>query len=198
MQTTNTRVSHYNGIAPSVRGTGIAILTIAGEVTARDTCRIAIKKLTGPKLLHLQCNEFLNFILRPNLQVRSICIEAPSLGSQNRADDMGQVRGAYNLCCMLNFWPGAIPREIPPNSLKKFFSGIGSANKNKMIAAAIAKGWDVNTDDEADAAGLAELAWALHDESLTLTRKQLEAIRGIENMAKFPISKQTHFKTLNI
>ena len=193
---------HYIGIDPSKRGTGIGLLTVQKNKIIKRTVRIAIEKISGPQLLHLQCNAFIEFIQKHTdenmCRIFGICIEAPSLGSTNRADDMGQVRGAFNLCCMLNFWPFAMPTEIPPNSLKKFFTGNGGASKDAMVAAALASGWEVDTHDEADSAGLAELAWALHDESLVLSRKQLEAIKGIREMNQSTVSKPTNQKILNI
>ena len=202
MPTSNARIRRYIGIDASLRGTGIALLQLYGNEITRKTLRIAIERIRGPELLHLQCNAFLDFICKHTdesmSRVFGICIEAPSIGSVNRADDMGQIRGAYNLCCMQNFWPWAMPTEIPPNSLKKFFTGNGSASKDSMVYAAKEVGWEVDTHDEADAAGLAELAWALHDDSCTLTRKQLEAIKGIREMNQSTVSKPTNQKILNI
>jgi len=194
---TKARPRHYIGIDPSVRGTGIAIISIRGTSISRQTLRIALKE-HGPALLYLQCNAFLEFVDCFNGDVKGICIEGPSLGSTNRADAMGQVRGAYNLCCMQNFWPGAHPLEIPPTSLKKFFASVGTASKEDMLAAAMAGGWNVGSEDEADAAGLAELARALHDNSIALPRKQLEAIKGIREMSQSIQLGLAQNKTTNI
>ncbi len=191
------RTSHYIGIDPSVRGTGIAILSITGTKVERQTMKIALKE-NGAALLYLQCNTFLNFIGARKEGVIGVCLEGPSLHSVTRADAMGQVRGAYNLCCMQTFWPNALPREIPPTSLKKFFSGRGTASKEDMVSAATLRGWNVGSDDEADAAGLAELARALHDTSISLTRKQLEALKGIESMGQSPGLALAKNKTLNV
>ena len=193
------KARHYIGIDPSLRGTGIAIVSIYGTKVVRKTLRIGLTE-DGPLLLYLQCKEFIDFIHTytgdSGALVKGICIEAASHGSTRRADAAGQVRGAYNLCCMQNFWPG--PIEIPPNSLKKFFAGTGTASKERMIEAANKQGWEVTSDDEADAAGLAELAWAMDDETLPLTRKQLEAIKGIREMDQPSGQSFTHNKTLNI
>lgn len=110
-----------------------------------------------------------------------VCIEGPSLHSTNQADKLGQVRGVLELMSLDHFGD---PLEIPPSSLKKFATGNGLASKSKMIQSAVRQGWIVSNDDEADAAWLAELAYALHDDTLTLTRKQLEAIRGIQNIGQ--------------
>lgn len=197
MATPKARARHYIGIDPSARGTGVALLSVSDARVERQTIRIALKE-SGAALLYLQCNAFLNFIGECKSDIAGICIEGPSLGSTNRADTMGQVRGAFNLCCMQSFWPGAIPREVPPSSLKKFFTGVGSASKLEMESAAVERGWDTGSNDEADAAGLAELARALHDPEMALTRKQLEAIKGIKDMdnpTKLALAKN---KTLNV
>jgi len=184
MTTPKARTSHYIGIDPSTRGTGIAILSVTEGSLHQQTLRIALKE-DGPALLYLQCNVFKNFIRDArchNDKIVGICIEGPSLNSTNRADALGQVRGAYNLFCMQEFWPSAYPKEVPPTSLKKFFVGNGTASKAEMKEAATARGWDVRSDDEADAAGLAELARALVDNDMVLTRKQLEAVKSIRGL----------------
>lgn len=186
MLTSKARTRHYIGIDPSLRGTGIAIISIYGNKIIKRTLRIGLSE-NGPLLLYLQCNQFIQFIEDcigedGHYEIRGICIEAASLQSTRRADAAGQVRGAYNLCCMQKFYPPVVPREVPPTSLKKFFAGTGTGTKERMVTAAEEHGWDVESDDEADAAGLAELAYALDDESLLLTRKQLEAIKGINEM----------------
>ncbi len=184
-----------------MRGTGIALISIREGEVHRRTLRIA-KKENGPMLLYLQCNEFLEFLRKHTdesiSRVFGICTEGAALRSQRMADAAGQVRGAYHLCCMENIWPPAVPTEVPPTSLKKFLAGNGSAQKDKMIQAAQALGWDVDSDDEADAAGLAELAWALHDDTRTLTRKQLEAIKGIRDMDQPSGAMHAQNKLLNI
>ncbi len=201
MPTSNARLRHYIGIDPSLRGTGIALVSVKGTVVIRRTLRIALPD-AGPMLLYLQCNQFIKFIHQyvgdVGAGVFGICIEAASHGSTRQADAAGQIRGAYNLCCIQHFWPGVIPLEIPPTSLKKFSSGTGIASKERMIEAAESRGWTVGSDDEADAAGLAELAWALDDDTLPLTRKQLEALKGIREMDQPSGRSFTHNKTLNI
>ena len=197
MTTPKARTRHYIGIDPSLRGTGVAILSISGTKTERQTLRIALKE-NGAALLYLQCNTFLNFVGDKKKNVVGVCIEGPSIHSTTQADSMGQIRGAYNLCCMQSFWPGALPREVPPTSLKKFFAGFGGANKDAMQKAALSQGWCIESDDEADAAGLAELARALHDPKTSLSRKQLEALKGVEDMGQESRMVLARNKTLNI
>ena len=201
MHTPKARLRHYIGIDPSLRGTGIALLSVEETEVTRRTLRIGLPD-DGPVLLYLQCNAFLEFVgetVGYNLcSISGICIEGGSFGSTRRADSAGQIRGAYLLCCIQNFGLNVIPREVPPTSLKKFFAGTGTASKERMIAAAESCNWTVESDDEADAAGLAELAWAMHDETLPITRKQLEAIKGIRDMDQPSGRSFAHNKSLNI
>lgn len=44
--------------------------------------------------------------------------------------------------------------EVPLQTIKKYLAGNGRADKPQMIAAARARGFDVKTDDEADALGI--------------------------------------------
>jgi len=107
------------------------------------------------------------------------CIEGPSHGSTNRADDLGQLRGVL----LLSLHDLKIPTTvIPPTVLKKFGARRGDASKEKMLKAAEQEfGILLGTqDDMADALWLAQLARAL-TEDIKLTRPQLEVVYGIRN-----------------
>lgn len=110
-------------------------------------------------------------------EIAAACVEGPSLKSRNNADDMGQIRGTF-LYVLADL--GIETAKIPPASLKKFATGNGAANKDQMIRAA-RKTWPkvyFTTDDAADAAWLAAMCQALH-EDVRVTPSQLAAIRGI-------------------
>lgn len=188
MDNENTRTRHYAGIDPAKRNTGVAVISICDDVVIKRTTRIKIpQKVNGISLLidlRSAVTDFLNRTLYNSLLSAS-AIEGPSLYSVNRADDLGQVRGVLSL--VLSDVSLSLPHIIPPTSLKKFATGNGSAKKENMVEAAIQNGWGELTEDEADAAWLAEFAWAL-TETRKLTRKQLEAIRGTTKKS----SKKTH------
>jgi crossover junction endodeoxyribonuclease RuvC len=85
---------------------------------------------------------------------------------------------------------------IPPTSLKKFATGQGTASKERMTVAAQREwpGVDFPTDDAVDAAWLAALARALHDD-IPVTSSQLSAIRGIRDSRTkqvFRLNKRTN------
>ncbi len=178
----------YVGIDPSIRSTGCAVL---GENEAPVTRILKAPKERGAACLAYIRDRFKEVV--PGGATYA-CIEGPSLGSINRPDDLGQVRGIF----LLTLFDAGIPvTVIPPQSLKKFASK-GGASKARMIEAA-EKEFDleITSDDLADALWLAKLAHALHDDSIRLTRKQLEVIYGIRN----PKSKRTisdRGKTINI
>lgn len=50
--------------------------------------------------------------------------------------------------------------EVHVSTLKKYATGSGNADKETMVGMAIARGWEPETDDEADA--LWVLDWGLH------------------------------------
>lgn len=162
----------YIGIDPSIRSTGCAVLD------DDDSPTVGILKAPqergAPCLANIR-DQFRAIV--PGTATYA-CIEGPSLGSVNRADDLGQVRGIF----LLTLFDAGIPvTVVPPQSLKKFASK-GGASKARMIEAAEKEfGLEITSDDIADALWLAKLAHALHDDSIRLTRKQLEVIYGIRN-----------------
>lgn len=162
----------YVGIDPSLRSTGCAILT---ENQDPQTHLFKTAHARGVGRLASLRDQFKTAM--PGGATYA-CIEGPSLGSVNRADDLGQVRGIF----LLTLFDAGIPVTIvPPQSLKKFASK-GGASKSRMIEAAEKEfGLEISSDDIADALWLARLAHALHDDSIRLTRKQLEVIYGIRN-----------------
>jgi len=178
----------YVGIDPSLRSTGCAVL---GENQHPQTALFTAPKARGVVRLAQLRDQFKSLL--PGTATYA-CIEGPSLGSINRADDLGQVRGVF----LLTLHDAGIPvTVIPPQSLKKFASK-GGASKERMIEAAEKEfGLEIDSDDIADALWLARLAHALHDDNIRLTRKQLEVIYGIRN----PKNKRTisdRGKTINI
>jgi crossover junction endodeoxyribonuclease RuvC len=67
---------------------------------------------------------------------------------------------------------GVETMEIPPSRLKRYATGNGRADKEAMIAAALADGAEPRNDDEADAYWLRHLGRAAHGlEPLTLPHR---------------------------
>jgi Holliday junction resolvasome RuvABC endonuclease subunit len=164
-------LASYIGIDPSPTKTGLARITPDGLET-----KLLTTKLRGVERLRFYRDELKKF-LELSGQIVGVCIEGPSLGSINRADDLGQLRGVLEVCAM-DFCTDIV--VVAPTSLKKYLAGHGGAKKDAMIRAA-QKQWDVLlSEDEADAAGLAAIARALHDSSWLTRRAEYEVIDGIK------------------
>ena len=181
------RSRSYIGIDPSIRRTGIAIINCPPDEPFIRKTRLLKPPTEEDESVRLQylrakAEEFINEF--GNLPLIGSAIEGPSLYSVNQADKLGEVRGVLRvLLADLGDFP---PTEVPPTSLKKFATGNGGAKKEKMIVTA-KKLWGTLSEDEADAAWLAELALALDEpfqRIVPLTRKQLEAIQGIREMSQ--------------
>lgn len=70
--------------------------------------------------------------------------------------------------------------EVPPTSLKKFVTGKGNVKKEMMLKE-VYKRWniDCDTNDEADAVGLAYMGMAL-DGKLKLPKANMDALKKIQ------------------
>ncbi len=86
-----------------------------------------------------------------------VCIEGFSFGSRGRGlTGLAELRGVL-LDHMADLTNDI--QEVPPASLKQFFTGSGKASKEDMLAAALEHGFDCGKDhNQADAYALAQ--WA--------------------------------------
>lgn len=177
------RTRFYAGIDPAKRNVGVAIIAVTEKSVDRKTTLVHTSQdVNGVQLLIELRSKVDSFVkkITGHLLLTASAIEGPSLYSVNRADDLGQVRGVLSL--VLADYGLKIPEIIPPSSLKKFATGRGDAQKHTMVAMAVPN-WGELTEDEADAAWLAEFAWALNEDR-PLTRKQTEAVCGIRQEKK--------------
>ena len=165
-------LASYIGIDPSPTKTGLARITPDGLET-----KLLTTKLRGVERLRFYRDELKKF-LELSGQIVGVCIEGPSLGSINRADDLGQLRGVLEVCAM-DFCTDIV--VVAPTSLKKFATGNGGAKKEAMIRAAEKKWGVVLGEDEADAAWMAFLSQAVYGNADRLTRAQMEVVRGIKS-----------------
>jgi Holliday junction resolvasome RuvABC endonuclease subunit len=177
---TTTPSRFYLGIDPALLSTGVAIV-------GPETCSVIVscpKDLKEGARLKYHVDRLREFVKNYG-EIQAACIEGPSLRSQNRADDMGQIRGTF-MYVLAEL--GIETAKIPPNTLKKYATGNGSADKERMVRAAQKKwpGVQFKTDDAADAAWLAALAQALH-EDVRVTASQLAVLRGIRFANPKPI-----------
>jgi len=187
------------GIDPSIRSTGIAVISCPPEGLWIRKTRLIKTSANTDEALRLQYlrNQAEDFIKEfGDVPLAGSTVEDPSIYSVNQADKLGEVRGVFKV--LLTDLGEHPPTGIPPTSLKKFATGNGSAKKEKLIQSAYPL-WGPLSEDEADAAWLAELALALDEPfKITLTRKQLEAIQGIREMSKPKTKSPRGGRELNI
>jgi crossover junction endodeoxyribonuclease RuvC len=151
------------GIDPSATGTALMALDAAtGELV--QSLRISTKLTGVNRLIHIR-KEIANYFARMALAgtVTHVCIEGYSYGSQaSQAHKLGEVGGIVKLGVSALRGLAAYPTIIPPQKLKKYALGDGSAKKEKMILGVYKKwGVEYKTNDEVDAYALARLAQAL-------------------------------------
>ena len=115
----------YIGIDPSLSKTGLACISKDGLTT-----RLVKTPLTGVERLRYYRDELKTFLEMALLKgkILCVCIEGPSLGSINRADDLGQLRGVLSVCAR-DYCENVV--VVAPTSLKKFATGGGGAKKEK-------------------------------------------------------------------
>ncbi|MNO43382.1 Crossover junction endodeoxyribonuclease RuvC [compost metagenome] len=71
--------------------------------------------------------------------------------------------------------------NVAPSQLKKFVSGNHQAKKSEMMKAVYKKwGFDTDSDNIADAYGLAKLAEAIHNDNTEMTKYELEVVQKIK------------------
>jgi Holliday junction resolvasome RuvABC endonuclease subunit len=161
------------GIDPSLNSSGIAI--VSGEKCWAYVLKPG--KLRDGKRLKYQMDR-LKEILAGFGEISSAGIEGPAYEAATRADDMGQIRGAY--LYVLEDLGIETVTKLPPTSVKKYATGNGSASKEVVLAAA-KREWPettFETDDASDAAWMAAIARALQ-ESVPVTPAQNLILRGI-------------------
>lgn len=168
--------SSYVGIDPSLTKTGFATVSSGGSyiLTIRPKDERGVLRL---KYYRDALREHLEFIVRRYGPIKRICIEDAAMHATNRADALGQLRGVLAVCA--HDFCDAI-QYVEPTRLKKYATGSGGADKEKLIQTALSETGRTLTDDEADAFWLAHLAWAL-SEDFPLKRHQMEVIHGIRN-----------------
>ena len=178
-----TTTKHYIGIDPSINSTGVAVRSHAEGTIQKVTLTIqpSVKLDTFPRMLYTQnaVEEFLKITCQEG-EVISACIEGSSYDSSGKHDELGQNRGILKFTLYQLF--RIIALQPAPTSLKKFASDYGAATKETMITRANRRGWTIakGDDDAADAAHLADLAYAcIHFKEGRLTRKQLEVVNTL-------------------
>ncbi len=152
----------WGGIDPSLRSTGIAVITDRVLYTYR--IKTKSPKSTGVLRL-IEFDWYLRNEFKDMWNPKKLGIEGYAFGAQNtRAHSIGELGGVFRLA--LHDW--SIPWFIaPPTVVKKFVTGKGNVKKGQ-VQVGLYKKWrlDITDEDEADAAALALMAM-YHDKLLT-------------------------------
>lgn len=162
----------FLGIDQSLRGTGLCLLSEAGEVLSLKTVRLGASRGAA----RLACIHAA--VLAQLSSVTFVAMEGYSYNSTSRHFDLGEVGGVLKL--MLH------EREIPflsvaPCALKKYATGNSEASKEAMMEAAHKHGIDVHDDNQADAFFLADVARQFSLDLCPRNRCQLEVLHQLKS-----------------
>lgn len=166
----------YLGIDASLEGTGLCLVSDAGLVLRQMT--IDPKGLRSMSRLALIKSETAAFLPGPPRLVKA-AVEGYAYGAVNQAFSLGEVGGVLRLLLHEHGIPYV---DVPPVNLKKWATGRTEADKDEMVAAAVADGARPGDHNQADAYFLARIALALSDDSPETRprqRSKLEVIRSI-------------------
>lgn len=163
------------GFDPSLTSSGAVILGL--EDASLQTHRtIDGSKLRGPERLHrirLVMTELVKL-----WKVELVAIEGYAYGKFMKREALGELGGVLRLALYDLRVPYIV---IAPSSMKKFVTGKGNADKDEVMTAVSEKyGHNFDTDDEADAFGLALMAaLTLNSQATKTTAAQNDIIREL-------------------
>jgi Holliday junction resolvasome RuvABC endonuclease subunit len=181
-------MASYLGIDASLEGTGLGLVSDDGIVILRT---LNPQGLRGMARLAFIKAETIAFLPQASLlgkgPIAGAAVEGYAYNAVNQAFSLGEVGGILRLVL---YEHGIRHVDVPPASLKKYATGSSEADKDAMIAAAIAAGASPGDDNQADAYFLARVALALgegHVLGRPRERAKLEVIRSLTN----PIPRKT-------
>jgi crossover junction endodeoxyribonuclease RuvC len=161
----------YMGIDPSLTSTGVCVIykggchafTLVPHKSLKAEARLAWFELEFEKLLE-------------RFTIRNVAIEGYSFGSKGAAFNIGEHGGVLRLALFKHAPSWSV---VPPQTLKKFATGSGGADKEAVSKELYKRfGVDLIQNDAVDAAGLALFAMALdgHSGAMNLTLAQLTTL----------------------
>jgi Holliday junction resolvasome RuvABC endonuclease subunit len=143
-------MSRVVGLDLSLTGTGIASIGEHG-FDAIETIKTPKAKIEGHERLH----RILNAVTGHTFGADLVVVEGPSFGSQGNA--LHQMGGLWWLVTH-RLWSTSVPYIIAtPSQVKKFATGSGTADKDRVIAETVRR-WprlDIRDNNQADALNLA-------------------------------------------
>lgn len=165
---------HYVGVDQSLRSTGVVVLDADGSLL--HSWAIRPTGLRGAeRLLYIRRS------IEPHLSPEHrAAMEAYSYGSTGKLFELGELGGVIKMTMLERGVPCV---TVAPAALKKFLTGDSQASKGK-IGVILKERFNLcfNSDDEADAFGLARIARALHLNE-ALTRAEAEVLKTLRAAA---------------
>ncbi|MNW43548.1 Crossover junction endodeoxyribonuclease RuvC [compost metagenome] len=166
-------MTRFAGIDPS-GNTGLTVKDVNETIIAREVI-LPLPLSTSHGDIFKYCELILSHIPIDSV----VCIENVSHLSKGQAVHFQHVLAGFLRYLLelhkINYY------NVAPSQLKKFVTGNHQAKKSEMMKDVYRKwGFDAETDNIADAYGLAKLAEAIHNEKLELTKYELEVVQKIK------------------
>lgn len=168
----------------------------ASTGTAQETVFDFSPKAVGSgmeRIQHVHQTLFVHFERHSILgQTTHICYEGYAYGARYRREELGELGAAMKLA-LAEVFPEHVERRIhavAPTTVKKFVTGSGQADKDKMLLAVYMRWkYEASSHDAADAYALARIADALATPEPPELRYQQEVLATIRNPPKKTRSK---------
>lgn len=183
---------YYLGLDLSLTGSGIVLLDKDCKVEFAITLK---NKLVGMERLQYIRNEIATMV--DDAEPNCICIENYAMGSHaGQAFSIGELGGVIKLM----LWEkGQEPYLITPTRLKKYITGKGVAEKDQIMLSIYKNfGWEPKDNNQADAYGLAHMAYMLsfgNQETLKAFQKEVIHDTLYPNESK-PKKKESKMKRM--
>ena len=150
-------------------------LTATGYAADAEVVGVIRSKARGPRRLA----EIRNFILELAADAEVVVLESYSYASQNQAHQVGELGGVIRL----GLYSAHIPyAEVAPTALKKFATGKGNSDKDRVLAAAIRRfAFEGDDNNAADAWILRAMGLVHYDAApIALAAGALDALAKVE------------------
>lgn len=174
----------YLGIDASLEGTGLCLVSAVGIALRSTTVPPhGLRDMARLAMIKAETRAFVN-----GGDVAFVAIEGYAYGAVNQAFSLGEIGGVLRLLVYEEYGLSRI--DVPPASLKKWATGSSEADKDAMVAAAIADGARPKDHNQADAYFLARIALALSVNDPVARPRERSKLEVIQSLAN-PSSKRT-------
>lgn len=164
-------MTSYLGIDSSLEGTGLCLITAAGDVVRAETVSTGLRGIERLAAIKKRAELFI-----PK-DVEFAAFEGYAYHAIGTVFELGEVGGILRL---LVHERQVTYVDVPPINLKKFATGSIGAEKSHMIAAALEAGAHPEDDNQADAYFLARIALAcVQRDAVPLKRSQMEVVHRL-------------------